>query len=298
MSSAATPAGAVTAPRARADISAATTTSSGSGTCVAAMIFLASPTNDASASDLPTGKPLARRKVLRMPPPTTSRSTFFASAASSGSLVETLALVSASSSAAISGPAQASGAKRATPCVVASARCAVPKASFTYISQSLAIRRASASSSAFSPTLKRQFSSITTWPGRTSTPSSQSRTRGISFFRISPIRTATGARESSALKIPSFGRPRCEVTISAAPLSSARRMPGTEARMRVSSVMRPLSSCGTLRSARIKTRLPRRSRSCMRRNFIDSELVIQRQGRLVDVTVGDPAAIAVARFGD
>ena len=81
-----------------------------------------------------------------MPPPTTSWSTFFASAASTVSLVETLApatmatsgrfglasaLPSASSSAAISGPAQATLANLAAPCVVASARCAVPKASFT-----------------------------------------------------------------------------------------------------------------------------------------------------------------------
>jgi hypothetical protein len=34
-------------------------------------------------------------------------------------------------------------------------------------------------------------------------------------------------------------------------------MQGTLARMRVSSVMAPLSSCGTLRSARMKTRWPR-----------------------------------------
>ena len=41
-------------------------------------------------------------------------------------------------------------------------------------------------------------------------------------------------------------------------------MPGTEARIRVSSVMLPLSSCGTLRSARMKTRLPETSRSVSR----------------------------------
>src|SRR5258708_30818880 len=55
--------------------------------------------------------------------------------------------------------------------------------------------------------------------------------------------------------------------MTAAPRSSASLMPGTEARMRVSSVMRP-SSSGTLRSARMKTRLPRRSTSDMRLNFI------------------------------
>ena len=81
-----------------------------------------------------------------MPPPTMSSSTFAASAARMVSLVDTLepatiaisgragaasALPSASSSAAISGPAQAMGAYLAAPWVVASARCAVPKASLT-----------------------------------------------------------------------------------------------------------------------------------------------------------------------
>jgi hypothetical protein len=81
-----------------------------------------------------------------MPPPTIRLSTLLASSASTLSLVDTLAppttatsgrfgldsdWVNASSSAAISGPAQATLAKRAMPCVVASARCAVPKASFT-----------------------------------------------------------------------------------------------------------------------------------------------------------------------
>ena len=58
------------------------------------------------------------------------------------------------------------------------------------------------------------------------------------------------------LNSPSVGRPRCEVTITAAPASSACWIAGTEARMRVSSVMLPASSCGTFRSARMKTRLP------------------------------------------
>ena len=81
-----------------------------------------------------------------MPPPTISWSTFSASAPRIVSLVDTFdpptiatsgragltsAFESASISAAISGPAQATGANRAMPCVVASARCAVPNASFT-----------------------------------------------------------------------------------------------------------------------------------------------------------------------
>src|SRR5688572_31734857 len=76
-----------------------------------------------------------------------------------------------------------------------------------------------------------------------------------------------GASESSGLSSPSVGRPRCEVTITAAPCLSACWMPGTEARMRVSSVIFP-SSIGTFRSQRMKTRLPRRSTSDMRRNFM------------------------------
>src|SRR4051794_28218129 len=90
---------------------------------------------------------------------------------------------------------------------------------------------------------------------------------GTGMPRSSPSRLATGASESSGSSVPSVGRPRCEVTMTAAPLSSACWIPGTEARMRVSSVMRP-SSMGTLRSARMNTFLPRRSTSDMRLNFM------------------------------
>jgi hypothetical protein len=106
-----------------------------------------------SAGDLPTARRWRSRKVLAMPPPTIScrpseqrlehvelgrhlgagddrdqRRAGFSSARSS-----------ASSSPASSGPAQATGAKRATPCVLASARCAVPNASITNTSHSAAI---------------------------------------------------------------------------------------------------------------------------------------------------------------
>ena len=43
------------------------------------------------------------------------------------------------------------------------------------------------------------------------------------------------------------------------------RIAGTDARIRVSSLMLPVSSWGTLRSARMNTRLPRKSRSVIRR---------------------------------
>ena len=151
ISSAPTASAATRLARARADSSGATTTSTGSGTCaprffIISMIACASPIRLGSASDLPMRKPVASKKVLAMPPPTISWSTFSANDFRMVSLVETLepatiaisgragfcsALPSASSSAAISGPAQALRAYLAMPCVVASARCAVPNASLT-----------------------------------------------------------------------------------------------------------------------------------------------------------------------
>ena len=108
------------------------------------------------------------------------------------------------------------------------------------MSQSFAIFCASSSESFFSPLLTRQFSSSTTWPGATFTPfSTQFATSGTSRPSSSARRFATGASESSGLKSPSVGRPRCDVTITAAPASSAALIAGTEARIRVSSVMLP-----------------------------------------------------------
>src|SRR6218665_1480591 len=132
--------------------------------------------------------------------------------------------------------------------------------------------RASSSLFFFSPLLTRQFSSSTNWPGLTSTPSTQLATTGTSKPSSSPMRRATGFSESSGLNSPSVGRPRCEVTITAAPACRASLMAGMEARMRVSSVIWPASSCGTLRSARMKTRwpdtLPAATRSEKRRTFM------------------------------
>ncbi len=166
------------------------------------------------------------------------------------------ALPRASSSAASKGPAQAIGANLAMPCVVASARCDVPNASFTYTSHNFAIFCASSSLFFFSPLLTRQFSSSTTWPGTTSTPSTQFCFNSTGLPSKSDRRFAIGARESSGLNSPSVGRPRCDVTMTAAPASSACWIAGTDARIRVSSVILPASSCGTLRSARMNTRLP------------------------------------------
>ena len=72
---------------------------------------------------------------------------------------------------------------------------------------------------------------------------------------------ATGARENFSSTTPSVGRPRCESRTTPAPLSSAMRMPGRAARIRLSLVMRP-SFMGTLRSWRMTTVLPLHSMSC------------------------------------
>ena len=94
------------------------------------IISNASLTKSGSAKDLPIGNPLASMKVLAIPPPTMSSSTLSAKAlrivnfedtlepatiATSGRLGLASALLKASNSAAISGPAQATGANFATP---------------------------------------------------------------------------------------------------------------------------------------------------------------------------------------
>src|ERR1035437_966720 len=139
------------------------------------------------------------------------------------------------------------------------------------MSHSAAMRLARASSFFFSPLLKRQFSSSTTLPGSTSTPSSQSRTSGTSTPSRPDRCRATGASDSDSLNSPSFGRPKCEASITRAPAPSAWRMPASAARMRVSSVILP-SLAGTLKSTRISTRLPRRSRSVIFRIAMSSSL--------------------------
>src|SRR6056297_1986680 len=225
-------------------------------------------TSSGSNMDFPMRWPAAARKVLAMPPPTISWSTFSISASSTSSLPETLApptmatsgraglasaLSSAATSRASSGPATAVSECRMTPSVEDWARWAVAKASITNTSHSAAIFFARSSSLPFSPFRKRTFSSSTTLPGWTSTPSIQSSTSSHGSPSNSPSFSATGASEYCASNSPSSGRPRCDITITAAPATSAWRMVGTEALMRASEVTLP-SRMGTLRSARMRTR--------------------------------------------
>src|SRR3990170_715700 len=73
--------------------------------------------------------------------------------------------------------------------------------------------------------------------------------------------SATGFSEADSSYTPSSGRPRCDITITfLAPALRQCSMVGIEAVMRASEVTLP-SLMGTLRSARISTRLPLRSRS-------------------------------------
>ena len=195
----------------------AVTTSVGIGTaapraCIAAITALAWSNKSGSARLLPILRPAANMKVLAMPPPTISWSTLAAKLCKMESLVDTLepatiatsgrlganrALAMASISAAKSGPAHATFANCAMPYVLASARCAVPNASCTKISHSAAIFRDKASSFFFSPTFTRQFSSKTTCPGASSTPSTQWATKGTLRPSKAPKRSATGAKESA-----------------------------------------------------------------------------------------------------
>src|SRR4051812_21385768 len=82
------------------------------------------------------------------------------------------------------------------------------------------------------------------------------------------MRSAIGPSESASLNSPSVGRPKCDVTSTAAPAFIAVCTAGTDARIRVSSVIFPASSCGTLRSARMKTRLPARFTSAILSTFM------------------------------
>src|SRR5579859_7842483 len=125
------------------------------------------------------------------------------------------------------------------------------------MSHSAAIFLASSSESFFSPLLKRTFSSSTTSPAATETPSSQSRFSATGTPSSCVSRFATGASENSSAYLPSSGRPRCDMTSTCAFALSAAWMVGSAARMRASLVTMP-SFTGTFKSSRISTRFPAR----------------------------------------
>ena len=107
--------------------------------------------------------------------------------------------------------------------------------------------------------MNRTFSSSTTSPGATTTPSSQSRFNGAGTPSSSVRRRETGARVNSSANLPSSGRPRCDISITRAFAAKAAWMVGSAARIRASLATSP-SLMGTFRSSRIRTRLPARSK--------------------------------------
>mmetsp|Transcript_37584 Transcript_37584/g.120479 ORF Transcript_37584/g.120479 Transcript_37584/m.120479 type:complete len:234 (+) Transcript_37584:864-1565(+) len=159
------------------------------------------------------------------------------------------------------------------------ARCAVPNASQQYTSASLhrlARKAATLSLSAltFSPaastplpsssTWKRTFSSRMTEPGAgsahaASTSSPQQSVRKVTGFSMSfSSALATGASVNLGTTLPS-GRPRWDArTTDLAPFSRQYLIEGSAPSMRAVLVMMVGSalSCGTLKSTRMKTRLP------------------------------------------
>ena len=167
------------------------------------------------------------------------------------------------SSRSMSSPATAGVRWCATPSVDAWARCAAPKASFTYRSPSCASPRASRGSLVSSPPRKRVFSSNTICPSVSAIVAfcassvSVLSTKETSRLGISSLRRReTGSSEYLASGLP-FGRPRCDSTTMRAPRSASSSSVGIAARMRVSSVMWPCSSRGTLKSTRTSARFPR-----------------------------------------
>ncbi len=200
---------------------------------IASIIACASPTRSGSARLLPIGSPAASRKVLAMPPPTISRSTLSARLCRIVSLVETLRPATIATSGRFGlgeraadrvdlGREQRAGAGDASrtsamPWVVASARCAVPNASLTKTSHSAAIFRASAGSFFFSPLLKRQFSSSTSCAGvDVDAVDPVAHQRHVAAEQLAEA-LGDGRERIGGLNSPSVGRPRCEVTITAAP---------------------------------------------------------------------------------
>ena len=87
------------------------------------------------------------------------------------------------------------------------------------------------------------------------------------------------------------GRPRWAVTTTRAPASASRRMVGTLARIRPSSVI-VLPSSGTFRSDRTSTRLPRRSPSARPSMPVTSGRATSERGADVDDQVGEAVGVA------
>src|SRR6266511_484200 len=281
--------------------------------CARSRICRARSSLSASTRLLPTSTPCARRNVYAIAPPTQTASAFASRFSSTLSLSETLApptiatngragfpsaLPRYSTSFWMRKPAAFSFTNFAMPAVEACARCAVPNASFTQTSASAASSFANPSSFFSSSGWNRRFSRSSTCPSlrsRTSftTPSpTQSSARMTSLRSSSESRAAAGSSDSfwRSSGFP-FGRPRCEARITRPRALIAYWIVGSAARMRASSVTRPCSSSGTLKSTRMKTRLPARSRASM--VFITMASLLREVLRDVDHAVREAPLVVV-----
>src|SRR5262249_9144507 len=248
--------------------------------------FLATSTLSTSTSDFPVSRPLARRNVYAMAPPISTvlailmkfsinsiLSEIFAppTIATYGFSAFLSARLSASISLSIKNPAAACFTYETMPAVDACARCAAPKASLMYTSQSVASCLAKLGSFFSSSAWNRRFSSRSTSPSsrletiRSTSAPTQSGTNCTGFSSNSLKRSATGFRLYFGSGLP-LGRPRCDARMSRPPCCKTYRIEGSAASMRVSSVTVP-SRSGTLKSTRINTRLPGKSRSEMESLF-------------------------------
>src|SRR6266511_4146907 len=281
--------------------------------CARSRICRARSSLSASTRLLPTSTSCAARNVYAIAPPTQMASAFASRFSSTLILSETLAppmiatngragLPSAlprySSSFWMRKPAAFSFTNFAMPAVEACARCAVPNASFTQTSASAASSFANPSSFFSSSGWNRRFSRSSTCPSlrsRTSftTPSpTQSSARMTSLRSSSESRAAAGSSDSfwRSSGFP-FGRPRCEARITRPRALIAYWIVGSAARMRASSVTRPCSSSGTLKSTRMKTRLPARSSASM--VFITMASLLREVLRDVDHAVREAPLVVV-----
>ena len=226
--------------------------------------------------------PVAARKVLAMPPPTISWSTLREQALEDRELGRDLGAAddrdqrplrllerrsSASSSAASSGPAQATGANSRD---AVRGRLGAVRGAEGVHDEDVAQRRhllrelfvVLLLALVEAHVLEQHDLAGRRSRRRRASPSSKRTVPAEQLARAlaRPARARTPARTR-----PPSGRPRCDITITRAPASSAawmRRQRRADARVaRDLAVLRP----GTFRSSRISTRLPRRSRSAMRR---------------------------------
>ena len=143
---------------------------------------------------------------------------------------------------------------RATPLVEAWARCAAPKASFTYTSAKRARRAANTGSLASSSAWNRTFSRTRISPSFNAAAAASAFSPTVSSTKatgrpiIWPSFAATGARLIEGSRLPS-GRPRCAARMMRAPLETSSSRVGRVSLMRVVSLITitpSFSSIGTL----------------------------------------------------